>query len=190
MIDEFLEPSGISFADELVYRYLLTKGDAIGGSARNLAGSLGDRKFLQTLLSVMSLAGVEYSWRDRKTKRWISGPVDGVGVEKQMNALHWRNGDRDRLLLNNVKVPLIDKNVDLVLLDAMPSDWQDKDRSLLIQNSRYLALGQVARNHARLLAASASLGAILVAAVKSARALSRSPCSTCNQPRLVKAIAN
>ena len=143
LIDEFLEPAGTSFADELVYRYLLTKGDAIGGSARNLAGALGDRKFLQCLISVLSLAGFEYSWRDRKTKRWIAGPAEGVGVEKLLNALHWKSGDRDRLLINNVKVPLIDKNVDLVLMDAIPDDWQDKDRSLLIQNSRYVALGEL-----------------------------------------------
>ncbi len=143
LIEGFLEPAGSSFADELVYRYLLTKGDAIGGSARNLAGDLGDRKFLRCLISLLSLAGVEYSWRDRKTKKWISGPTGQVNVEKLMNALHWRIEDRDRLLLNNVKVPLIDKNVDLVLLNAIPADWQEKDRSLLIQNSRYVAMGEL-----------------------------------------------
>lgn len=44
LIETFLEPSGTDFPEELVYRYLLTKGDALGGSARNLAGMLGDRK--------------------------------------------------------------------------------------------------------------------------------------------------
>ena len=39
LIEEFLEPAGENFIDELVYRYLLTKGDALGGKARNLAGS-------------------------------------------------------------------------------------------------------------------------------------------------------
>ena len=58
LIETFLEPAGKDFPDELVYRFLLTKGDALGGSARNLAGSLGDRKFLRTLISVLSLADV------------------------------------------------------------------------------------------------------------------------------------
>ncbi len=31
LIEEFLEPAGENFIDELVYRYLLTKGDALGG---------------------------------------------------------------------------------------------------------------------------------------------------------------
>lgn len=73
LIEGFLEPAGSSFADELVYRYLLTKGDAIGGSARNLAGALGDRKFLRCLVSVLSLAGVEYSWRIVKQKNGSPG---------------------------------------------------------------------------------------------------------------------
>ncbi len=38
LIEKFLEPSGEDFIDELVYSYLLTKGDALGGKARNLAG--------------------------------------------------------------------------------------------------------------------------------------------------------
>ena len=33
LIEEFLEPAGEHFVDELVYRYLLTKGDALGGKA-------------------------------------------------------------------------------------------------------------------------------------------------------------
>ena len=143
LIENFLEPAGESFVDELVYRFLLTKGDAIGGSARNLAGALGDRKFLRCVISVLSLAGIEYSWRDRKSKKWIDGPTDDPNVERLMNALHWRRNDSDRLLLNNLKVPLIDKNVDLVLLDAIPEDWQAGDRALLNQNTRYIALGEL-----------------------------------------------
>ncbi|MGD9563763.1 MAG: AvaI/BsoBI family type II restriction endonuclease [Pyrinomonadaceae bacterium] len=143
LIETFLEPAGSNFADELVYRYLLTKGDALGGSARNLAGALGDRKFLRFLISVLSLAGIEYSWKERKTRKWIAGPAEETNVEQLMNAVHWHADGKDRLLLNNIKVPLINKNVDLVLLDAKPAEWQDTDRSLLIQNSRYVALGEL-----------------------------------------------
>jgi hypothetical protein len=61
MIEKFLEPAGNDFIDELVYRYLLTKGDALGRKARNLAGVLGERKFLRSLLSVFNLSGINYS---------------------------------------------------------------------------------------------------------------------------------
>lgn len=143
LVETFLEPAGENFVDELVFRYLLTKGDALGGKARNLAGALGDRRFLQCLLSVFAIAGVEYSWRDRKTKQWIAGPIDDLNVEKHLSALHWRTGSKDRLLLTNVKIPLIDKNVDLVVMDAIPENWGAKDRALLLQTSRYIALGEL-----------------------------------------------
>lgn len=44
LIEKFLVPAGKDFADELVYRYLLTKGDALGGIMRNLVGALSERK--------------------------------------------------------------------------------------------------------------------------------------------------
>lgn len=55
LIDNFLEPSGDSFIDELVYRLLLTRGDALDDSMRNLAGALGDRKFTRAILSTLKL---------------------------------------------------------------------------------------------------------------------------------------
>lgn len=75
LIEKFLEPAGESFIDELVYRYLLTKGDALGGKARNLAGSLGERKFLRSLLSVFNVAGIKYKWKDNDTNTWLEKPT-------------------------------------------------------------------------------------------------------------------
>lgn len=143
LIETFLEPAGTDFPDELVYRYLLTKGDALGGSARNLAGALGDRKFLRILISVLTLAGVNYSWKDRKTRVWISESTAEAGVEKRIAALYWRKAGRDRLLVMNVSLPLIEKNVDLVLLDAKPQDLTGTDRNLYLQNTRFVALGEL-----------------------------------------------
>ncbi|MBU1907050.1 type II restriction endonuclease [Patescibacteria group bacterium] len=71
LIEKFLEPAGDNFADELVYRYLLIKGDALGGKARNLAGVLGERKFLRTILSVINLAGLSYWWQDADSNSWL-----------------------------------------------------------------------------------------------------------------------
>lgn len=89
-IEEFLEPAGKNFADELVYRYLLTKGDALGGKARNLAGSMGERKFLRSLLSVFNLAGLDYRWKDNDTNTWLNKPKDDKDIEKRIKAIYWK----------------------------------------------------------------------------------------------------
>ena len=44
LIKNFLEPAGAGFVEELVFRFLLTRGDTLGGSMRNIGGALAQRK--------------------------------------------------------------------------------------------------------------------------------------------------
>ena len=118
LIKEFLEPAGENFIDELVYRYLLTKGDALGGKARNLAGSLGERKFLRSIISVFNVIGITFKWKDSDTNLWLDKTSDDKGIENRIKAFHWMKGERSRLMLLNINVPLVQKNVDLSILDG------------------------------------------------------------------------
>lgn len=143
LVEEFLEPAGDDFAEELVYRYLLTKGDALGGQARNLAGILGDRKFFRKFLSVLKLAGIPYMYRDVDSGAWLDQPELDAGLENRIKALSWRKGKADRLLVKNSKVPLIGKNVDLILLEGSPTDYAGLNRNIFLINGKYLALGEL-----------------------------------------------
>ncbi|MEQ1604539.1 MAG: AvaI/BsoBI family type II restriction endonuclease [Pyrinomonadaceae bacterium] len=143
LIDNFLEPAGDDFPNELVYRYLLTKGDALGGQARNLAGVLGDWKFLRMVLSILKIGGIPYRYRDIESGVWTNQPDEDTGIEKRIKALYWRKGDRDRLLVRNSKLPLIDKSVDLMLFSGTPDDYLRNNRGLFLLNARYLALGEL-----------------------------------------------
>ena len=62
LIKGFLEPVGSDFVEELVYQFLLTRGDTLGGSMRNVGGALATRKFTRTLLAILTLAGIPYHW--------------------------------------------------------------------------------------------------------------------------------
>jgi hypothetical protein len=143
LIEKFLEPAGESFADELVYRYLLTKGDALGGQARNLAGTLGERRFIRTLLSVFTITGVKFQWRDRQTKSWLEGGDNDEGIEKRIDGIYWAVSGKNRLLLFNITVPVVGKNVDLIILDSKPSDIKNGAKELIKENGRYVALGEL-----------------------------------------------
>lgn len=143
LIEEFLEPAGEQFIDELVYRYLLTKGDALGGKARNLAGSLGERKFLRSLLSVFNLAGINYQWKDADTNAWLARPKDDTGIEKRIKGFSWSKNNSPRLLIMNITVPLIKKNVDLSILQGTIDDLQSSEQSLIHDNRKYIALGEL-----------------------------------------------
>ncbi len=143
LIEKFLEPAGEDFIDELVYRYLLTKGDALGGKARNLAGVLGERKFLRSLLSVFSLAGIDYQWKDDDTGTWLPKPKDDTGIEKRINGLCWSKNKVNRLLIMNIKVPVVKKNVDLSILEGTPEDLKRGKQSIIHDVNSYVALGEL-----------------------------------------------
>lgn len=142
LIEKFLEPAGKSFIDELIYRYLLTKGDALGGKARNLAGSLGERKFLRSLISVFNLSGINYKWKDDETNTWLDKPKDDVGIEKRIKAIYWKKKS-DRLLVLNINVPLVNKNVDLSILQAKPEELLNGKQSVIYKHNKYVALGEL-----------------------------------------------
>lgn len=142
LIEKFLEPAGENFIDELVYRYLLTKGDALGGKARNLAGSLGERKFLRSLISVFNISGINYKWKDNDTNTWLDKPTDDTDIEKRIKAIYWKKIN-DRLMILNTNIPLVNKNVDLSILQAKVDGLKAGKQSIIHQPDKYIALGEL-----------------------------------------------
>ncbi|OGU78167.1 MAG: restriction endonuclease, partial [Ignavibacteria bacterium RIFOXYA2_FULL_35_9] len=143
LIEKFLEPAGENFVDELVYRYLLTKGDALGGKARNLAGVLGERKFLRSLLAVFNLSGIDYQWKDDETNVWLPKPQDDTGIEKRIKGLYWTKNNHKRLLIMNIMIPVVKKNVDLSILDGAITDLGRGKESIIHNANSYIALGEL-----------------------------------------------
>lgn len=60
LIKNFLEPAGEKFVEELVFRFLLTRGDTLGGSMRNVGGVLAQRKLTRAVISTLTIAGTQY----------------------------------------------------------------------------------------------------------------------------------
>ncbi len=144
LVENFLEPSGKSFVDELVYRFLLTRGDSLGGSMRNIAGALGEWKFTRILISTCSVRGVEFEYLDSKTQKWMSLNSEPE-VEKHVKGLHWISNNNDRTLIYNLTVPTVKKNVDMCLFDCPPDEITfGKNKKSAHQNpEKYLALGEL-----------------------------------------------
>ena len=119
LIENFLEPAGKYFVDEVVYRYLLIKGDSLGGSMRNIVGVMAHQKFVRTILSNMSISGTYYQWLDNKTKKWKEKPDNDFSIEEQIKALWWKNPKgKDRILAFNLNIPVVKNNIDICLFFA------------------------------------------------------------------------
>lgn len=121
-IDAFLVPAGTEFVEELVFRFLLTRGDSLGGSMRNMAGKLAERKLTQSILSILSLTNTPFSWFDKVSNTWIPGKSSVVGIELTLKAISWERNGAIRTLIYNRTVPLVSKNIDMCLLNSAPED--------------------------------------------------------------------
>ena len=142
LIKNFLEPAGEYFVDEAVYRYLLIKGDSLGGSMRNIVGALAQQKLIRTFLSNLSIAGINYQWLSNKTKKWDNKPLNDFAVEEQLKALSWKNFNRkNRVLAFNLNIPIIKNNIDICLFNSNPDDYND--RKIVNIPAEILMLGEL-----------------------------------------------
>lgn len=76
LIENFLEPAGVKFIEELVFRFLLIRGDTLGGSMRNVGGILAQRKLTRMLISTLNVAGKSYQWLYSSMNRWVQMTIE------------------------------------------------------------------------------------------------------------------
>ena len=111
------------FREDILYRYLLTKGDTLGGSMRNFTGASAGTKLTEKIIK--RLSGEKKKIQIVKSK---SGKVQRV---------IW-NG---RTLLFDVKPRLIGKNIDVILINR--GDAETPEEKLLADKSKYIACGEL-----------------------------------------------
>jgi len=112
-----------SWQQEIVYRYLLTCGDALGGSMRNIVGAYAQKKFCNTIL--------EHLERNNVPVKISSSPIG------KTQKISWEK----RALVFDKQLPAVNKNIDVILLDKHDLTATDKD--LLAQPAACLACGEI-----------------------------------------------
>jgi hypothetical protein len=140
LIAEFLEPAGTAFVEEVVYRFLLTRGDTLGGSMRNVGGVLAQRKLSRYLLAALTNAGIPYRWLHATNNSWTEMTANDAGIEQFLKGLSWQAKKRKRTLVFNLKVPLVQTNVDLLLLNVGNEEYGSV---IIRQPERFVALGEL-----------------------------------------------
>lgn len=140
LIKNFLEPAGANFVEELVFRFLLTRGDTLGGSMRNVGGILAQRKLTRTIISTLKITGKSYQWLHSTTKKWVQMLDNDSDIELYLRGLSWQKNDQNRTLIYNLTVPVVRNNIDLCLLNCSP---QSLNPAVYKLPSSYIALGEL-----------------------------------------------
>jgi len=115
--------AGSAFRSNLLFRYLLTKGDSLGGSMRNITGASAGTKLAEKIIERLSDGK-----RQKQVLRSKSGKVQRVIWD-------------ERTLLFDVKPRLIGKNIDVILINK--GDAKTPEEELLADKSKYIACGEL-----------------------------------------------
>ena len=101
----------------------------------------------RAIISALALEGRSYSWLHSKSKKWIQRTSDDADIEIHLRGLCWRTSSDARTLLYNLRVPLVDKNVDLCLLgcdrNSVILSGKGKKDSSHGKPEFYIALGEL-----------------------------------------------
>lgn len=140
LIRNFLEPVGAAFVEELIFRFLLTRGDTLGGSMRNIGGGLAQRKFTSVIIATLNLSGDPFYWLHADSQTWLLVRPDDVDIESSLKGLGWSSNGESRTLIYNLNVPIVGNNVDLCLFNC---DCLEISRGVYSTPERYIALGEL-----------------------------------------------
>ena len=97
-VEEYLVTAGNRYVDELINRYLLTQGDALGGRMRNIVGGLAGEKLTQNIISALTIRNYTFEYFDKHTKKWVCGDKFHEDYSNLVKAIKWNSGNKSRLL--------------------------------------------------------------------------------------------
>jgi hypothetical protein len=144
-IEEYLVTVGGNYVDELINRYLLSQGDALGGRMRNIVGGLAGEKLTINLISALTVRNYEFQYFNKQDMKWVSGDKYHEDYSKLVKAIKWDNGNENRLLYYDLTVPIVKKNIDIVLFNSSSVDNNNskKFKAFISNPENYLALGEL-----------------------------------------------
>lgn len=123
VLQEIENKAGSDWQTEIVYRFLLTRGDTLGGVMRNILGTEAKDKFTEAILAALCEGGIQ--------------PRAGYSRKGKVQQISWPG----RVLLFDKKPKLIGKNVDAILLRQ--DDEKLPVTLLLDEEANYIACGEV-----------------------------------------------
>lgn len=140
LIQDFLAPAGEKFIEELIFRFLLTRGETLGGTMRNLGGALAQKKLTRAIISALTIAGISAQWWHAKADHWMDYAEDDTEIESSLRGLSWEKANKHRTLIYNLKTPVVNNSVDMCLFDVSP----DRVNATVYNTATsYIALGEL-----------------------------------------------
>lgn len=117
-----IKGAGERWREELLYRYLLTRGDTLGGEMRNVTGAMAQRKFTSALIKVLRRKNIA---------------VQHEEVGEKITRISWDG----RVIVFDRKPRVLNNSVDIILIKK--TDGTQTIQELLEEPACYLACGEL-----------------------------------------------
>lgn len=117
--------AGSDWRADILYRFLLTRGDSLGGTMRNITGALAQVKFTEAVQEALQSKAI--------TPRVQRSPKNHDKVQK----ISWSK----RVLLFDRTPKFIGKNIDVILLRQLPITPHNSQQ--LSRKKSYIACGEI-----------------------------------------------
>jgi len=125
VLQEIENKTGLDWRAEIVYRFLLTRGDTLGGAMRNILGAEAKAKIIEAVELALQEKAIPYTVGRSKSN------------EEKVQTISWP----ERILLFDKKPKLIGKNVDVILLQTIGET--SSINTMMNQAERYLVCGEI-----------------------------------------------
>ena len=138
-----LEPCGKKYIEEIIYRYLMALGEQLGGKMRNVIGVVARIKLTEAIVACLQLREIEFQIYLSKAG-WIDGKEYKEAYGEDVKAIQWQVGQYTRMLVHNLSVPNVSKNVDIVVLNQSVDELDAKHlKPVLLDMKNYVVLGEL-----------------------------------------------
>lgn len=142
-IAQVLRPCGDKYVDEIVYRYLLSLGEQLGGRMRNIIGNVAREKLSHRIIAQLRLHGLPFSVH-RGRGEWIEDSACLSSDEGIAKAIRWKNEHYERMLIHNANIPGVSKNVDFVIFNKTVETMDKKHLDALLDDQKnYVVMGEL-----------------------------------------------
>ena len=125
-----------------VYRYLRLRGSQIDKHMKNADAMIARMKVSHKMAAHLRLR--HSSFAVHSEGKWIDGTQCTRHDEEYAKAIKWQNGEYQRMLVHNVNIPGVSKNVDLVVFNKVADSIDAKSLApILADQKNYVVMGEL-----------------------------------------------
>ena len=142
-VDRVVAPCGRKYPDEVVYRYLMSLGEQLGGRMRNIIGVVARGKLSRGIIGQLNVSKCNFELYSN-AHGWYKKDKYTKADAENMRAIRWKSGKFIRTIAYNLNVPNVSKNVDIVMLNCDVPDLKPAVLKPILNDTRnFILMGEL-----------------------------------------------